>query len=129
MVIREVWGLCIIKLVVGMIALVPLTCLNSTCLVLLNGLHLGLVFVRFRAWSSEIFFHVQVTDKASSVLLLESNAVIWAVLVLIINEPQFLPFLQMLVLLHRGSVWVFPVWRWGWFLVTCRVWRCFVGHR
>jgi hypothetical protein len=46
----------------------------------------GLVSVGCSAWwwSSEIFLHVQVVGNTSSVLLLESNAVIWAVLVLMI---------------------------------------------
>jgi len=55
-------------------------------MVRLIGMCVGLVSVGCKAWwrSSEIFFHFQVVGKASSVLLLEYNAVIWEILVLMI---------------------------------------------
>ena len=64
-------------------------CLNGTHIgpmVRLTDMCVGLFSVGCSAWwrSSEIIIHVQVVGKASSVLLLESNAIIWAVLVTMI---------------------------------------------
>jgi hypothetical protein len=52
----------------------------------LIGTCAGLVSVGYSTWwrSSELFFHIQVVGRASSVWSLESNAVIWAVLALMV---------------------------------------------